>query len=199
MERPISFLIFQQCTCLLPLNCPETFLTASTVSKGHHVKIICQSLNKPWKPKRCLTENIWAVMWDYIVYDMCPKQRLVLACTSMQSDHCLIVLDKRDSLLIFWLFLHKNLCCGYSLEVPHWGTSNEYPQHRFSWKNKKTINTSWLVKVSYLVLWVFIAYLKKVIHREPSNDIFSNGGSFVNSPKSFLKHTVPRTMLLEIL
>ena len=25
----------------------------------------------------------------------------------------------------------------YSLEVPHWGASNEYPQHMFSWRNKK--------------------------------------------------------------
>ena len=28
-------------------------------------------------------------------------------------------------------------CCGYSLEVPHHGTSDEYPQHIFSWRNKK--------------------------------------------------------------
>ena len=38
-----------------------------------------------------------------------------------------------------FLFLHKNICCGYSLEVPHWGTSNEYPQHMFLWRNKKNI------------------------------------------------------------
>ena len=34
-------------------------------------------------------------------------------------------------------------CCGYSLEVPQWGTSNEYPQHMFSWRNKKKINIFW--------------------------------------------------------
>ena len=28
-------------------------------------------------------------------------------------------------------------CCGYSLEVPHWGTSNEYSQHTFSLWHKK--------------------------------------------------------------
>ena len=27
----------------------------------------------------------------------------------------------------FFLFLYKNICCGYSLETPHRGTSNEYP------------------------------------------------------------------------
>ena len=42
-------------------------------------------------------------------------------------------------MLISFLFLHENTCCGYSLEAPHWGTSNEYPQHMFSWRNKKTI------------------------------------------------------------
>ena len=31
----------------------------------------------------------------------------------------------------FCSFLHKNLCCGYSLELPHRGDFNEYPQHRF--------------------------------------------------------------------
>ena len=28
-----------------------------------------------------------------------------------------------------------NTCCGYLLEVPHWGTSNKYPQHIFSCRN----------------------------------------------------------------
>ena len=33
--------------------------------------------------------------------------------------------------LTFFFFLHKNICCGYSLEAPQWGASNEYPQHKF--------------------------------------------------------------------
>ena len=37
--------------------------------------------------------------------------------------------------IIFFLFLHKNICCRYSLEAPHsGGASNEYPQHMFSWR-----------------------------------------------------------------
>ena len=39
--------------------------------------------------------------------------------------------------LIFYLF--QKTCCGYSFEVPHQGASNEYPQHMFSWRNKKKI------------------------------------------------------------
>ena len=31
----------------------------------------------------------------------------------------------------------QNLDCGYLLELPHWGSSNKYPQSMFLSKNKK--------------------------------------------------------------
>ena len=31
------------------------------------------------------------------------------------------------------IILHKNICCGYSLELPWRGDSNEHPQHMFLW------------------------------------------------------------------
>ena len=41
---------------------------------------------------------------------------------------------------IFFLFLEENICCGYSLEVPRRGASNEYPHHTFSSEvSKKSI------------------------------------------------------------
>ena len=40
---------------------------------------------------------------------------------------------------IFFLFLHENICCGYSSEALHRGASNEYPQHMYSWRNQKNI------------------------------------------------------------
>ena len=42
-------------------------------------------------------------------------------------------------MLISFLFLNKNICCGYSLEAPRRGASNEYPQHMSSSRNKKNI------------------------------------------------------------
>ena len=50
--------------------------------------------------------------------------------------------------LIVFLFLNDNIhvCCGYSLEGPGQGTSNEYPQHIFSLRNKKNIESFWLKK-----------------------------------------------------
>ena len=39
---------------------------------------------------------------------------------------------------MLWVLIRSaSTCCGYSLEVPPWGTSNEYPQHMFLWRNKK--------------------------------------------------------------
>ena len=42
-------------------------------------------------------------------------------------------------MLISFLFLNKNIYCGYSLEAPRRGASNEYPQYMYSWRNKKNI------------------------------------------------------------
>ena len=42
-----------------------------------------------------------------------------------QRKHVLWVLIRSAS-------LDENICCGYSLEVPQQGASNEYPQHMFS-------------------------------------------------------------------
>ena len=40
---------------------------------------------------------------------------------------------------LFFLFLLQNIDCGYSLEPPRRGGSNEYPQSMFWSKNKKNI------------------------------------------------------------
>ena len=71
-----------------------------------------------------------------------------------------IATDKRGIHVIFFLFLHKYICCGYSLEAPPRSTS-EYPYHIFSWRNKKDISIFWMKKVPYLLLcrnmpWIHI-------------------------------------------
>ena len=37
----------------------------------------------------------------------------------------------------FFLYRHEKICCGYSLEAPQRGASNEYPQHMFLWKTRE--------------------------------------------------------------
>ena len=43
-------------------------------------------------------------------------------------------------ILIFFLFLHENIHCGYSLEVPHQGASNEYDMLFFYGEIRKLIS-----------------------------------------------------------
>ena len=43
----------------------------------------------------------------------------------------------RQKILIFFLIFAQNIDCGYSLEPPRRGGSNEYPQSMFLSKNKK--------------------------------------------------------------
>ena len=54
--------------------------------------------------------------------------------------------------MIFFLLLDENICCGYSLEAPRRGTSNEYPQHMFSSRNKTDISIFRMKKAPYLLL-----------------------------------------------
>ena len=67
----------------------------------------------------------------------------------------------------FFLFLHKNICCGYSLEAPRQGASNEYPQHMFSWRNGENylrIITKYSSLTSPLVLCYIYMYVSMNIH-----------------------------------
>ena len=63
-----------------------------------------------------------------------------------------IATDRRGIHIIFFLFLEENICCGYSLEAPWQGTSNEYPQYMFLLRNKKDISSFQMKNVPYLLL-----------------------------------------------
>ena len=73
------------------------------------------------------------------------------------SDFFLISRSKHMVWRIFYLFvcIYTNTCCWYSLEVPHRGASNEYPQHMFSWRNKKKCQSFWLEKIVLMELWLW--------------------------------------------
>ena len=63
------------------------------------------------------------------------KNTLILKTPITAPDKVLFQLKIID---FFFISLQKHML-WYSLEVPHWGTSNEYPQHMFSWRNKKNV------------------------------------------------------------
>ena len=75
------------------------------------------------------------------------------------SRYLSIAPDKRWYLCnIFFLFVRENICCRYSLEVPHWDTSNEYSQH-FNGEIRKNISTFGLKRKvpDYLEICLFQA------------------------------------------
>ena len=61
-------------------------------------------------------------------------------------------------LLLFFLFFHENIYCGYLLEAPHRGASNEYPQYMFSWRNDKNMIWIPLPICIIIILAVLLVY-----------------------------------------
>ena len=60
-----------------------------------------------------------------------------------------------DKNSIFFFFFHisaQNIDCGYYLELPWWGSSNEYPQSMFLSRNKK--NNVYLCKTQFYYIKV---------------------------------------------
>ena len=98
---------------------------------------------------------MWYLIW---VYTVCHSSSMVLfvlrfygPVNPMESCPACIATDKAlffiQKMLISFLFLNKNICCGYTLEAPRRGASNEYPQHMFSSRNKK--NIMWIPTLIY--------------------------------------------------
>ena len=61
----------------------------------------------------------------------------VINCLAIPAQDVTFFQSKSNDIL--FSFFYKNIGCEYSLEVPHWGTSNEYPQAMFMRRNQKNI------------------------------------------------------------
>ena len=83
-----------------------------------------------------------------------------------------IALDKalffNQKVSIFFLFLNKNICCGYSLEAPYQGTSNEYLQNMFLLRNKKIIYLIPTLIYNEYLQHMFLLRNKKIIYLIPT-------------------------------
>ena len=87
-------------------------------------------------------QNVW--MESNGPEDSLHMHRIIFICLfCTYSKTQFIATDKAlffiRKMLVSFLFLNKNICCGYSLEAPRWAASNEYPQHMFLSRNKKNI------------------------------------------------------------
>ena len=66
----------------------------------------------------------------------------------------------------------------FSLEVSHWGTSNEHPQHIFLWRNKK--NISYFVEKAPEV-WLCLGYTMQKYVDSESSDQPTHPGSLIRA------------------
>ena len=79
---------------------------------------------------------------------------------------------------IFFLFLHKNISCGYSLEAPQQGASNEYPQHMFLWRTGENYPR---ITIKYSSLPSPLGYSFEVPHQSSHNMLFISE-LYLNTP-----------------
>ena len=77
---------------------------------------------------------------------------------------------------IFLIFA-QNIDCGYSLEPPHRGGSNEYPQSMFWSKNKKTRYTPAHPSFCYIKVGFKGVYITRTC--------FHNGQQFLKATETF--------------
>ena len=73
--------------------------------------------------------SAWASDWADAQADLITKTRLYNF-DPLKPHFCIVKLGFTGVYSIF-LFLLKNIDCGYSLEPPRRGGSNEYPQSMF--------------------------------------------------------------------
>ena len=67
------------------------------------------------------------------------------------KPHFYIVKLGFTGVYIVFLITAQNIDCGYSLELPQWGRSNEYPQSMF-WAE--------IWKISEVFIWIFSVFLE---------------------------------------
>ena len=106
-----------------------------------------------WQKKKGPYQELWNSWWNSkwcrpdwaTALGVTRPESALFACT-VWSEKLIIATDKvLFSSEKYWYlsyFSTKKICCGYSLEAPRRGASNEYPQHMFSWRNKK--NNMWI-------------------------------------------------------
>ena len=109
--------------------------------------------------------------------DLCAATDIMKACLynfDPLKPHFYIVKLGFTGVYIIFLFLLKNIDCGYSLELPRRGGSNGYPQSMF-WAEIWKISEFFIWKFSffggkisvYLNRRVFIMYILKTIFINP--------------------------------
>ena len=115
-------------------------------------------------PNNSVIKRLWCTMCLKIaawVANSVEPDETQHSTTSHLGLHCLLRPEK--------------ICCGYLLEVSPWGASNEYPQHRFLWRNKKMYSQKPVFIYSYEKSFLLtLGMLVTIFSRWHIGDIFAN-------------------------
>ena len=99
-----------------------------------------------------------------------PYPRIRKGLYYIATDKALFFIRK---MLISFLFLDENICCGCSLEAPRRGASNEYPQHMFSSSLRKIL-------CGYPLLSVAMVLSMEFYYTNSEKRFTLNGNSWLN-------------------
>ena len=82
-----------------------------------------------WKPIIYIgLKPFYSHLWPLL-----PQLDLISACGPVEQIWWVF----GDNWRIIFVSFHKNIYCGFSLELPCPGNSNEYPKRMFLWRNKQ--------------------------------------------------------------
>ena len=103
----------------------------------------------------CYTQHEGDTLVDYItktcLYNVDP----------LKPHFCIVKLGFTGVYIIFHISA-QNIDCGYSLEPPRRGGSNEYPQSKFLSRHKKNIRIFYLI-FFHILLVNFPVYLNRLV------------------------------------
>ena len=91
-----------------------------------------------WDNLNNITECVFLAIIGKISTQSSQRHQLIFSPAQLKR--------REASIKLFFLFLTENICCRYSSEAPRRGTSNKYPQHMFSVRNKKKYPSFWVEK-----------------------------------------------------
>ena len=86
------------------------------------MQLLLKILSQEWQTVKTLFRSS-PVSFFFLCFELLPCMTGNKNCDPAAHS---IATDKRVIHIIFFLFLHENICCGYSLEAPRQGASNEY-------------------------------------------------------------------------